>query len=132
MKPLPFPDPDRIVRVLEAPTPTARNGITTLNFLDWKRLSTSFEALSAIRGLSVALTGEGEPSRLNGTLVSADYFEVFGVEAGGRPHVPPARRGQPGAAPVVVAEPRGLAGRGSAATPTFSIVRSCSTASPIK
>ena len=34
----------------EAPTPTSRNGITTLNFVDWKRLSTSFEALSAVAG----------------------------------------------------------------------------------
>ena len=45
LKPLPYPDPDRIVRVLETPTPATRNGITTLNLLDWKRLSTSFEAL---------------------------------------------------------------------------------------
>ena len=67
LKPLPFPNPDRIVRVLEAPTPTSRNGIATLNFVDWKRLSTSFEALSATRGLSVALTGQGEPARLGGT-----------------------------------------------------------------
>jgi hypothetical protein len=45
LKPLPYPDPERIVRVWEAPTPTSRNGISTLNFVDWKRLSTSFEAL---------------------------------------------------------------------------------------
>ena len=101
LKPLPYPDPDRIVRVLEMPTPTTRNGITTLNLLDWKRLSTSFEALSATRGLSVALTGAGEPSRLNGTLVSADYFKVFGVEAAmGRTFLP--KDEEPGAAPVVV------------------------------
>ena len=47
LKPLPYPEPERIVRVWEAPTPTSRNGISTLNFVDWKRLSTSFEALSA-------------------------------------------------------------------------------------
>jgi putative ABC transport system permease protein len=101
LKPLPYPDPDRIVRVLEAPTPSTRNGITTLNLLDWKRLSTSFEALSATRGLSVALTGAGEPSRLNGMLVSADYFKVFGVEAKvGRTFL--SKDEEPGAAAVVV------------------------------
>ena len=42
---------------------STRNGISTLNFLDWKRLSTSFEALSATRGLSVALTGAGGARR---------------------------------------------------------------------
>jgi putative ABC transport system permease protein len=101
LKPLPYSEPDRIVRVWEAPTSTTRNGITTLNFVDWKRLSTSFEALSAVRGLNVALTGHGEPSRLAGTLVSADYFEVFGVKAlVGRTFA--SGEDEPGAAPVVV------------------------------
>ena len=101
LKPLPYPDPARIVRVLEMPSPTSRNGITTLNFLDWKRLSTSFEALSATRGLSAALTGEGDPVRLNGMLVSADYFTVFGVNAAvGRTFV--AGDEAEGASPVVV------------------------------
>ena len=79
LRPLPYPEPERIVRVLEAPSPTGRNGITTLNFLDWKRLSTSFEALSAVRGLNASLTGEGDATRLGGALVSPDYFEVFGI-----------------------------------------------------
>jgi putative ABC transport system permease protein len=101
LKPLPYPEPERIVRVWEAPTPTSRNGISTLNFVDWKRLSTSFEALSAVRGLNVALTGEGEPARLSGTLVSADYFDVFGVKAAlGRTFLP--GEDQPGASQVVV------------------------------
>ena len=101
LKPLPYPEPERIVRVWEAPTPTSRNGISTLNFVDWKRLSTSFEALSAIRGLNVALTGEGEPARLAGTLVSADYFDVFGVKAAvGRTFLP--GEDQPGAGQIVV------------------------------
>jgi putative ABC transport system permease protein len=101
LKPLPYPHPERIVRVMEAPTPTTRNGTTTLNFLDWKRLSKSFEALSAVRGLNVSVTGDGEPSRLAGVLVSADYFEVFKVKAAlGRTFV--AGEDQRGAAPVVV------------------------------
>jgi putative ABC transport system permease protein len=101
LKPLPYPDPERIVRVWEAPTPTSRNGISTLNFVDWKRLSTSFEALSATRGLNVALTANGDPVRLAGMLVSADYFDVFGVKAAlGRTFLPD--EDQPGASNVVV------------------------------
>jgi predicted permease len=101
LKPLPYPEPERIVRVWEAPTPTTRNGITTLNFLDWKRLSRSFESLSAVRGLNAALTGQGDPIRWAGTLVSADYFNVFGVTTTvGRTFR--AEDEQPGAAKVVV------------------------------
>ena len=101
LKPLPYPAPERMVRVWEAPAPTSRNGISTLNFVDWKRLSTSFEALSAIRGLNAALTGNGDPARLAGTLVSADFFQVFGVKAAlGRTFLPGDE--QPGASRVVV------------------------------
>src|SRR5450432_2188201 len=47
-KPLPFPEPDRMVRVWEAPDPTgqSRNSTTTLTFLDWKRQDKIFESLS--------------------------------------------------------------------------------------
>jgi putative ABC transport system permease protein len=101
LKPLPYPEPERIVWVLDAPSPGARNGISTLDFLDWKRLNRSFEALSAVRGLNMALTGEGDPARLAGTLVSPDYFEVFGVKAAvGRTFLP--TEDQPGANQVIV------------------------------
>ncbi|HEY7058695.1 MAG TPA: ABC transporter permease [Vicinamibacterales bacterium] len=101
LKPLPYPEPERIVRVWEQPPPDSRNGTTTLNFLDWKRLSTSFAALSAVRGLSAALTGQGDPVRLDGVLVSADYFDVFGLKpALGRAFLP--GDDQPGAPRVVV------------------------------
>jgi putative ABC transport system permease protein len=101
LKPLPYPEPERIVRVWETPTPTSRNGLTTLNFVDWKRLSRSFDALSAVRGLNAALTGHGDPIRLAGTLVSADYFDVFRVNTViGRTFR--SEDEQPGAAKVVV------------------------------
>ncbi|MBL0160224.1 MAG: ABC transporter permease [Bryobacterales bacterium] len=77
LKPLPFPDPERIVRVWEAPRPGVTNSTTTPDFLDWRRLGTSFEALSAEVPVSVTLTGQGEPTRLGGKAVTADYFRVF-------------------------------------------------------
>ncbi len=101
LKPLPFPDPERIVSLFEAPTPAARNGVSALNFLDWKRLSTVFEALSAESPTSVAVMVGGEPVSYAGKLVSADYFQVFGVKALiGRTFAPD--EDQPGAARVVV------------------------------
>ncbi len=102
LKPLPFPEPERIVRLWEAPSPTSRNSTTTLTFLDWKRLNRSFEAMSVEREVSAALaTGDGDPVRLSGTLVSSDYFTVFGVSAlVGRTFSP--QEDQPGAPAVVV------------------------------
>jgi len=101
LKPLPFPEPDRIVRVAEAPTPTSRNNTTTLNFVDWKRLSTSFEALAAEDPTRVAVTLGGEPAPFMCNRVSADYFDVFGVRTSmGRTFA--TGEDQPGAGAVVV------------------------------
>src|ERR1700761_6567984 len=41
LKPLPFPHPERMVRVWES-TPEGHNGTTTLTFLDWKRQTDLF------------------------------------------------------------------------------------------
>ncbi len=101
LKPLPFADPDRMVGVWEAPRAGIVNATTAAEFLDWKRLATVFEALSAEQPVSAALTGQGEPARLSGKAVTADYFRVFGARVQlGRTFTP--EDGSPGAAPVVV------------------------------
>jgi len=81
LKPLPYDQPERIVRVLEAPPGGGRNGISTLNFLDWQKDNNCFEFLAARTGGSVSLTGVDEPVQIPGTRVSAHYFDVFGVKA---------------------------------------------------
>ena len=100
LKPLPFPEPERMVRVWEAP-PGGRNGTTTLTFLDWKRQTDIFEALSVECATRAAVTTDGDPARVSGKQVSADYFQVFGVKPQiGRTFA--TGEDQPGAAPVVV------------------------------
>jgi putative ABC transport system permease protein len=101
LKPLPFPEPERMVRVVETPMLTQRNPTTTLTFLDWKRQSDIFEALSVESDTRAAVENDGNPARLTGKQVSADYFDVFDVKPVlGRAFA----RGedQPGAAMVVV------------------------------
>ena len=89
LKPLPYPDADRIVRVMEKPPRGERNGISTLNFLDWQKDNTVFDFMSAQTGDAVTLTGGSEPVQLRGALVSAGYFKVFGVDAAlGRTFLP--------------------------------------------
>ncbi|MEZ5355681.1 MAG: ABC transporter permease [Bryobacteraceae bacterium] len=101
LKPLPFADPDRIVRIWESPRPGATNSSSTLDFLDWKRMSQSLEAIAAESPVSVALTGTGDPVRLTGKAVTADYFRIFPAAAAiGRTFAP--GEDEPGAAPVVV------------------------------
>lgn len=101
LKPLPFPHPERIVTVSETPPPALRNPTTTLTFLDWKKQSDIFEALSVDAPFRAAVTTRGDPVRLSGKRVSAGYFDVFGASARiGRTFAP--GEDQPGAMPVVV------------------------------
>ncbi len=68
ISPLPYPNPERVVRVLERRPDGGPNGISTLNFLDWKRDSTVFEYLAAQTGWGATLTGRDEPMQLRGAL----------------------------------------------------------------
>lgn len=81
LRPLPYPEPERIVRVLEKPPGGGTNGISTLNYLDWARENTVFEFIAGQTGGAVTLTGVDEPVRLRGSRVSAHFFDVFGVHA---------------------------------------------------
>lgn len=101
LKPLPYEDPDQIVRVLEKPPGGARNGISTLNFLDWQRDNTVFEVMAAQTGGAMALTGQSEPELLRGARVSPGYFQIFKIDAAlGRTFLPD--EDQPGKERVVV------------------------------
>src|ERR1043165_1888907 len=81
LKPLPYKHPERICMVWEKPPGSERNGISTLNYLDWTHQNTVFEHMAAQRGDSVTLTGSGKPIQLRAAEVSAGYFEIFGVRA---------------------------------------------------
>jgi predicted permease len=82
LRPMPYPEPQRIVRIWEAPTPTSVNQTTNRFFYEWRRRSRSFEAMAASRPTRFNATIGGEPVQLAGVLATADYFTVFGVHAG--------------------------------------------------
>ncbi len=101
VKPLPFPEPDRIVNLWEAPRPGVVNATTVPEFLAWKRSAAVFDALAAENPTSAALNDKSGPIRLSGKLVTAEYFKVFATGAAlGRTFT--SAEDQPGAAPVIV------------------------------
>jgi predicted permease len=70
-------------------------------FLEWRRLGSSFEALAAEDEVLLTLSGRTEPARIPAKAVTADYFNVFGIPAAaGR--LLGAGDDQPGAPAVVV------------------------------
>jgi putative ABC transport system permease protein len=89
LRPLPYPEPDRIVRVLERLPNRGLNGISTLNYLDWTNQKAVFEYVAAEVSWRATLTGGDEPVSIRGARVSAQYFDVFGAKpALGRTFLP--------------------------------------------
>ena len=80
LKPLPYADADGIVRMLEKPPQGERNGISTLNFLDWQKDNTVFDFMAAQSGGVVTMTGGTEPVQLRSGRVGADFFTIFGMQ----------------------------------------------------
>jgi len=78
LRPLPFPEPDRIVTLWEH-MPKFRNNLSPANFRDWTGASTSFERAGMYHPQLSSLTGTGDPIRVEGASVSADVLRILGV-----------------------------------------------------
>jgi predicted permease len=81
LKPLPFPQPDRIVQVWGA-MPERGLGtmsLTEANFWDMRDMNRAFEELGALHGASFSLTGFDAPERVTGAQVSVGFFRTLGV-----------------------------------------------------
>ena len=80
LRPLPYGEPERLVMVWERKTggPTDRNVVSPANYLDWKDRSSSFEGLAALAWSGTTLLGE-TPERVQGRMVTPDFFGVLGV-----------------------------------------------------
>ncbi len=79
LRPLPYENPSRLVAVGEVRPDGSRNTVSYQNFLDWRQASDAFQSLALFRDKAFNLAGAGEPERLIGALVSADFFRVLGA-----------------------------------------------------
>ena len=82
LRPLYFREPDRLVNLWEQylPPRAGYSETSPLNYRDWKAMNTSFQTLGAHRGLSVALSGAGEPVQVQGASLTAEVFPMLGVD----------------------------------------------------
>jgi putative ABC transport system permease protein len=81
LRPLPYPDSDRLVMLWEITSqgthqnPTSRN-----NFRAWRERSTLFEGMAAFTDQRLSLTGGGEPEEVPVQFATPELFRVLGVE----------------------------------------------------
>jgi predicted permease len=124
LNPLPFPQPDELV-VLDQSKPNFETGaIPYPNFLDLRKGNQTFSAMTISRGTAFSLIGTGEPERVNGRFVSADFCSVFGIKpVVGRPFLP--HEDEPGVTPTVLIShdlwQRKFAGNGDVITRTITL-----------
>jgi predicted permease len=106
LKPLPYAEPDRLVRVHYASTEhSVRDGaVSPVDFADLREASRTTDAMAAYWGGLYPLIGRGDPVEVHATFVTEDFFDVLGV---------PVRYGRPllaedlhSAAPVAVISER--------------------------
>jgi predicted permease len=79
LKPLPFPEPDRLVQICE---PYQNQQFTPLDYPDYVDIAAAqhtFAALGVVNGNSLDLSGNGEPQHLQADFVSASMFKVAGL-----------------------------------------------------
>ena len=106
LQPLPYRDADRLAIVWEHNLPRDRrsNVVGPANFIHWREMNRVFEDLAAVTfTYSVTVTGNGDPEELQAQSISAELFQILGVQpALGRGFT--AAENVPGARSIVISD----------------------------
>jgi predicted permease len=82
LKPLPFPQPDRLVWITQhdhSIGATVPEPLSYPDYFDWRAQNLTLAGLASYKGSSLTLTGMGPAQQLNGQSVSSNFFQVLGV-----------------------------------------------------
>jgi putative ABC transport system permease protein len=84
LRPMPFDESDRLVRIFTRTAPTATAGpapfaVSAGKFYSWQAEAQSFEGLVLNRGRSFALTGKGSARTIAASAVGPGFFELIRV-----------------------------------------------------
>ena len=101
LKRLPYPDPARLVTVLENQANVGTMSLAWPNFVDWRNQIPAFETAAAARQDTFTLTGQGPASRVHAAQVTPTFFPLLGIAPRmGRTFT--SDEDMPGAAPVTL------------------------------
>jgi putative ABC transport system permease protein len=77
LKPLPYPDPQRLVWITEVLHGAELNGAA--DYIHWREQSKTFDHLTAFTTGQIYLTGRGEPERLDVVRATANLVPALGI-----------------------------------------------------
>ncbi|HVH87896.1 MAG TPA: ABC transporter permease, partial [Terriglobales bacterium] len=79
LDPLPYPHPEQLVVLFEKTKLFEHGAVSYPNYLDWEKQNHSFTSMAAFREENFNVTGQDEPERLQGYMISAAFFSTLGV-----------------------------------------------------
>ena len=79
LRPLPYPQSDRLVDLSAANTEPVRFAISYPDLLDFRALTHDFTGVAAYSSQLYNLTGAGDPREVQAAFVTANLFDVLGV-----------------------------------------------------
>ncbi|HUB81011.1 MAG TPA: ABC transporter permease [Bryobacteraceae bacterium] len=80
LRPLPFPDPGRLVRIWETESGYGEMEPSPANYRDWKAMSHSFSAMGYYTNSALNLVGKGEPERIQIAMFDKDLLPALEVQ----------------------------------------------------
>jgi len=80
LRPLPFPEPEALVRINEIVPQYGRFSVAPATFFDWRAQNTSFERMVVIQSGSASFAGANGAERITNALVSWDFFDLARVQ----------------------------------------------------
>jgi len=85
LRPLPYSEPERLVRIWHTPPPQNFPGIdrfsvSAANFVDWKAQSKSFDGMAMYSFNHADMTGGSKPDVVRLARVTDGFFTVFGMQ----------------------------------------------------
>lgn len=79
VKPLPYPNPKRLVDVTESISMLPRANLSYLDYLDWKRMNRVFQSFDAYTGTGYLLNTAAGAQPIEGARVTDGFFRTLGI-----------------------------------------------------
>ena len=80
LQPLPYPQPERIVRVWELDDKGHQSNLSDPNFEDLRDLNRTFASFAEYASGITTVTGGREAVRINNAVVSKEFFDALGIQ----------------------------------------------------
>src|ERR1051325_3642628 len=83
LRPLPYPEPDKLILVRECSSAFSRGAVGYMNWLDWHAGQRSFTDLTLVRRENFNFSmgaGLGAPERIKGVRASAGFLSTLGIK----------------------------------------------------